>query len=101
MGTKLIQSIQKKISGIKDEKLWELVKFEKRIFITLDLDFSDIRKYKITDTSGIILLRPKMKDPKGIVQLINKLLRNYKLKNLLGKLVAVDKTKIRIRENLK
>src|SRR5438874_195476 len=45
------------LSGASDREVWEHVCAEGRFFITLDLDFSDVRKYPPGSHPGILLLR--------------------------------------------
>lgn len=45
------------ISGISDEKLFRLIKEEKRCLITLDKDFSDIVRFNPAGSAGLVVLR--------------------------------------------
>ncbi|MGH7810507.1 MAG: DUF5615 family PIN-like protein [Candidatus Binatia bacterium] len=49
------------LSGIEDTGLWLRVRRENRFFITLDLGFSDVRRYTPGTHPGILLLRPRRK----------------------------------------
>jgi len=49
------------LSGIVDAELWVHVKREGRFLITLDLGFSDVRRYAPGTHPGILLLRPRRK----------------------------------------
>jgi predicted nuclease of predicted toxin-antitoxin system len=85
------------ISGIKDYALFDLVQAEKRILITLDLDFSDIRIYPPHVYGGIIVLRPKSEDFDVLLALVHRVilaLRNTSPENALW---IVDQKRIRIR----
>ena len=45
------------LSGANDARVWQAVCEEDRLLITLDLDFSDVRKYPPGTHPGILLLR--------------------------------------------
>lgn len=47
------------LSGADDEIVWQQVCVEGRFFITLDLDFSDVRRFPPGTHPGILLLRPR------------------------------------------
>src|SRR5206468_2373587 len=47
------------LSGATDERVWERVCTDGRFFITLDLDFSDIRRYQPGTHPGILLIRAR------------------------------------------
>jgi len=89
-----------RLSGCDDEKLWNIIKEESRIFITLDLDFSDIRRIlnDVSNFTGIMILRPRSKGPDGIQEIFKKALRLISIEDLWGKLIIVDPTKIRIKK---
>jgi predicted nuclease of predicted toxin-antitoxin system len=47
------------LSGATNERIWERVCADNRLFVTLDLDFSDVRKYQPGTHPGILLLRAR------------------------------------------
>ena len=85
------------LSGSSDQDLWNHVQAESRLFITLDLDFSDIRQFPGGTHSGIIVLRPRTKGPKGVSKIFRLLLSQIDFETIKGKLIIVDPEKIRIR----
>ena len=85
------------IAGIKDEKLIEVCKTEKRCLITLDHDFSDIKKYPPENYFGIILLKVKSLGKAEVNQLIQRLLPLLNTEQITSKLWIVDHEKIKIR----
>jgi predicted nuclease of predicted toxin-antitoxin system len=46
------------LAGVPDPAVAAVCQAEKRAIVTLDLDFSDIRRYPPEHYSGIIVLRP-------------------------------------------
>ncbi|RAM48276.1 MAG: hypothetical protein C6Y22_28760 [Hapalosiphonaceae cyanobacterium JJU2] len=47
------------LSGAEDEIVWQQVCAEGRFFITLDLDFSDVRRFPPGTHPGILLVRSR------------------------------------------
>jgi predicted nuclease of predicted toxin-antitoxin system len=46
------------LAGVADVAVAVVCQAEKRVIVTLDLDFSDIRRYPPENYAGIIVLRP-------------------------------------------
>jgi predicted nuclease of predicted toxin-antitoxin system len=53
---------QEGLAGADDDVIARAIQRERRVLITLDLDFSDIRTYPPGQYSGIIVLRPKAQE---------------------------------------
>ncbi len=53
--------IEERLSGADDDVVWTAAQNEGRLLITLDLDFSDIRKFTPGSHHGLILIR--LRDP--------------------------------------
>ena len=88
-----------KIAGIKDEDLIELCKSENRCLITLDSDFSDIKKYPPNKYCGIILLKVISQSKSEVNNLIKRIIPILNTESIASKLWIVDNEKIKIREN--
>jgi predicted nuclease of predicted toxin-antitoxin system len=86
------------LAGAEDEKLAAVARQERRGFITLDLDFADIRAYPPQEYSGIIVLRISRQDKNHVLDTISRLLPVLQSEELLGRLWIVDDRRIRIRE---
>ena len=67
-------------------------------FVTLDLDFSDIRTYPPADYPGLIVLRPRSQSKPAVVSLVNRLLTLLATESLQGNLWILQDTGLRIRE---
>jgi hypothetical protein len=80
-----------------ERTLWQQVCREKRFFITLDLDFSDIRKFAPGTHPGILLLRPSSRGRQAVLALLTKVVNQYLLEDLRGCFVVVDERQTRIR----
>jgi predicted nuclease of predicted toxin-antitoxin system len=58
------------LSGEADSTVWERVCAEGRFFITLDLDFADIRRYQPRSHHGILLLRARSRSRPAVLQVL-------------------------------
>jgi len=85
------------LSGRSDEEVWAKVCEEQRLFITLDKDFADLRKYPLGSHAGIVLLRPHSHSRTAVLEILKKLLAQHALGDLYGCLVVVDEYRVRIR----
>ena len=86
------------LGGAKDEVIARKVKREKRILVTGDLDFSDIRIYPPAFYYGIIVLRLSRQDKKSILAAVQTFLPVLDQEPIEAKLWIVEDKKIRIRE---
>jgi len=85
------------LSGTQDYPLFEIVKSEGRLFVTLDLHFSDIRIYPPGTHNGIIVLRTKSKGRNTVNRMLQSLLQEIDIETLDGALAIVGEKRIRIR----
>ncbi|MFA0741722.1 MAG: hypothetical protein DFNUSKGM_001836 [Candidatus Fervidibacter sacchari] len=85
------------LSGWSDEEVWKKVCKEQRLFITLDKDFANLRKYPLGSHAGIVLLRPYSHSRTAVLRILEKLLSQYVLEDLYGCLVVADEYRVRIR----
>ncbi len=85
------------LSGAKDPVVWQRVCQEGRFFITLDLDFSDVRRFPPGTHPGLLLLRPKDRSRDAVVRVLKRVLQEHPLSNLTGCLVVADEHRTRLR----
>ena len=85
------------LSGAKDSALWQHVCDNGQFFITLDLDFSDVRRFVPGTHPGILLIRPRGKGREAVARVVRRVLAEHGLKPLSGCLAVADETKTRIR----
>lgn len=88
---------EQQMSGKSDDDVLNVCQSEQRALITLDLDFSDIRRFAPTDYPGIIVLRPSVQTIPHIAQMIGRLLPLLETEFLSGSLWIVDEHQVRIR----
>lgn len=70
---------------------------EKRILLTLDVEFADLRKYPPGKHPGIILFRPGSFGPLTINQFVEKFSRETNFSDFAGCVVIVEPARVRIR----
>ena len=85
------------LSGAADEIVWQRVCAEDRFFITLDLDFADVRRYTPGSHPGILLLRPRNTGRAAALEVLPRVIREQPLATLIGCLAVADEYHTRIR----
>ena len=85
------------LSGAADPVVWQRVQAENRFFITLDLDFSDVRQCPAGSHAGLLLLRPRSNSRAAVTEVLERVLRDYPLAALAGCFVVADAAHTRIR----
>ncbi len=83
--------------GASDRHLSEVYKTEDRVFVTLDLDFADIRTYPPDEYPGLIVLRLSRQDKHHVVEVLRRTLKTFVEEPLEGRLWIVEEKCIRIR----
>jgi predicted nuclease of predicted toxin-antitoxin system len=86
------------LSGAEDEIVASTSWSEKRILVTLDLDFANIRAYPPGEHSGIIVLRVKRQDKLAVLAYVRRLATALSRRNPTGELWIVDGNRIRFRQ---
>lgn len=86
-----------KLQGSKDSVIIEICKNERRVLITLDIDFTDIRLYPPEEYSGIIVLRGKIYSKNHLINIFRKVIPLFNSESLDRYLWIIEETKIRIR----
>jgi predicted nuclease of predicted toxin-antitoxin system len=87
---------QEGISGAADKVVWEKAQKEERLFITQDLDFSNIHLYAPGTHHGLILIRLRVP---GRIALIKRLLTVFNsedVENWKKSFVIISDLKIRV-----
>lgn len=85
------------LSGAKDDVVWQRVSTEGRFFLTLDLDFADVRRFAPGAHPGILLLRPRARGRQAVLDVLSRVLRDHPLQTLAGCLAVADETHTRVR----
>lgn len=87
------------LTGAKDERVWQQACAEGRMLVTLDLDFSDVRRFPSGSHPSIHLLRPRRRSRDAVLRVISRLLAESFLDSAAGCLVVADERRTRIRRN--
>jgi len=98
LGYDLLHVREVGLKGCSDEELISWAKKEKRALITLDADFSDIRRFPLGSHSGIIRLKLRFAPSWVVINCLKKLLKE--LQHVAwdsGVLVVTNCRKYRIR----
>jgi predicted nuclease of predicted toxin-antitoxin system len=85
------------LKGCTDFVLFTRCKQEKRILITLDLDFSNTLRYPFKDFCGLIILRIRNQSKKRILDILQKIIPEFDDKPIQGHVWIVEDSSIRIR----
>ena len=85
------------LSGAKDETVWERGVAEGRFLITLDLDFSDVRRYRPGNHPGILLVRSRNRGRGSVLEILRRVIAEQPLETLRGCLAVADEEVTRIR----
>lgn len=84
------------LSGAPDSDLSRVCKSERRVMITLDTDFSNIRTYPPEEHPGIIVLRLDHQDKATVLAVVEGMLPLLTKEPLSGKLWIVERDRVRI-----
>ena len=83
--------------GEADELLAEVCGREGRAFVTLDMDFADIRTYPPEQYAGFIVLRPGRQDKQHVMHVFGRAMPLLALESLEKRLWIVDEHSVRMR----
>lgn len=88
------------LNGKPDRQVITAAGKEKRILLTLDSDFSNIRNYPPEKYAGIIFFRLHSQDNPSVMKAVEKPLALLNSTEITGSLWVVTETEIRIKQNL-
>ena len=84
------------LQGRADNHIASVCQSEKRAFMTLDLDFADIRTYPPDQYSGLIVLRLSSQSRAHVLRILQNLISILSQESVGGRLWIVDETAVRI-----
>ena len=91
--------LRQDICGASDEELFSVCGKERRVLVTLDLDFSNVFEFPPEGTAGIIVLRARNSLTKTVDGLITNLVQILKTDDPTGSLWIVEPRRLRIHLN--
>jgi len=86
-----------KLGEASDEDLWKLSVSEKRILITFDLDFADVREDPHRFGPGIIIFRTRSTKSATVNARLQYIFDHYSEEELQGKIIIITEIRIRFR----
>jgi len=86
------------LGGSADSDVALVCQQERRILVTLDMDFADIRAYPPEQYLGLIVLRLKRQDKPYVLEILSRLVQILPNEPLERRLWIVEEKRIRIRE---
>jgi predicted nuclease of predicted toxin-antitoxin system len=86
-----------RISGATDELWWSKVVADGRFLITLDLDFSDVRRFQPETHPGILLVRARSASRSAVLEVLRRVIAERPLEDLRGCLAVADERITRVR----
>ena len=89
---------EEELAGATDDAVLQASISERRVLITLDLDFADIRAYPPGSHAGVWALRPPVHTFRAIESLVLARLRLASTERIEGQLWVIDAQHIRIRD---
>jgi predicted nuclease of predicted toxin-antitoxin system len=91
---------QENLAGADDAVVAKICQEENRILLTLDLDFSDIRRYPPGAFPGFVVLRPNSQDKLHLIQVLSSVLPLLSTEPIQNRLWIVDESGVRVRGDL-
>lgn len=82
------------LSGADDDVVWQRAVAEGRLFLTLDLDFADVRRFP---PGSHLLLRPRNRSRDAVLEILQRIVQEQPLDTLAGCFVVADINHTRIR----
>ncbi|NOS99793.1 MAG: DUF5615 family PIN-like protein [Phycisphaerales bacterium] len=70
---------------------------ERRVLLTLDLEFADLRKYAPGRHPGIVLFRPRSFGPMSVNSMVERFVRETDLASLTGCVAVAEPGRLRVR----
>lgn len=92
-----ITVLEQDLGGRADPHIVSVCQREKRILITLDTDFANIRFYPPAQYPGFVVLRLKHQDKPYILKVLTQLIQLFPGERIEGHLWIVEDNRIRIR----
>lgn len=85
------------LAGESDDWILKVCREEKRVLVSLDLDFSNVRAYPPGEYDGLIVLRLRRQDKPYVLDTFGKILDLFEQEQIEGLLWIVEDNRIRVR----
>ena len=90
--------LAEQLGGNPDPRVFDASQAERRVLVTFDLDFSDIRAYPPAGHHGIWVLRPHTQSVENTLALLRAALSLVETEPTTARLWIVEPARVRIRE---
>jgi len=90
-------AIQEGLGGSSDKTISAAILQERRILVTLDTGFADIRAYPPAEFPGLLVLRLRRQDKPHVLEVFGRVLARLGDQPIQGKLWIVEEHRLRIR----
>ena len=97
-GMKASTVLEEGLGGRDDSRIAHVCGDEKKVLVTLDLDFADLRDYPPKNYPGIIVLRLERQDKKNVMRTLEKVVRLCEKEEVLHRLWIVGEDGVRVRQ---
>jgi predicted nuclease of predicted toxin-antitoxin system len=87
---------QENLTGALDLRIWNSAQNESRLFVTQDMDFSDLRKFMPGTHYGILLVRLHTPSWKRLAKRMTEIFRTENVSSWPGCFVVVTEAKVRV-----
>ena len=88
------------LDGADDDTVARAAMSERRVLVTLDLHFGDVRRFAMEQHPGIILLRPGKLGRSGITHTAQQAVEMLKTRSVEQQLWVVEPHRVRVRRDL-
>jgi len=85
------------LRGASDLEVAEACRHERRVLLTLDIGFGDIRRYEPSSFPGIIVMRLAHQSRRAVAAVLDQLMVLLEAQVVSGALWIVDEQRVRIR----
>jgi predicted nuclease of predicted toxin-antitoxin system len=97
LGHDVLTAADENLLSRPDTAIARAAKDEKRMLLTLDIEFADLRKYPPGSHPGVILFRPLSLSPLSVNSFMADFIRRTDLEKLAACVAVVDPVHVRIR----
>jgi predicted nuclease of predicted toxin-antitoxin system len=87
------------LTGRPDSVVWSACLAEKRVLITFDVGFGDLRLYPPFGHVGIVVLRLVDQQPDAVLDVLRRFMADHPLDALAGQLAILTETRVRLRRS--
>lgn len=91
-------ALDQRLGGAADERVLGTCRDERRVLVTLDLDFGDIRTYPPASHAGVWVLRPNQQSVGMLVALLRGALALAAAEPVSSRLWVIEPGQVRIRD---